>query len=99
MAVLLGRIRSYHLREIDIRQEYDLENDFDKYKVDNMFLSYNLNNDMLDYKISLLQGYLQDLFAEKKFNEYRRAQEEKLTKNEYLEYVHNATVKSGFYVF
>ena len=93
MAVLLGRIRSYHINDVDIRQEYDLENDFEKYKVDNIFLNYNLDSDAIDYKIALLQGYLQDLFIEKKFNEYRREQEEKLTRNEYLEYVHNSTVK------
>lgn len=93
MVVLLGRIRSYHIGDVDIRREYDLENDFEKFKVDNIFLNYTLNNDAIDYKITLLQGYLQDLFVEKKFNEFRKEQEEKLTKNEYLEYVHNLTVK------
>ena len=37
---------------------------------------------------------LQDLFVEKKFNEFKRLQEEKLPKNEYLEYTHNPTVRS-----
>lgn len=93
MSVLLGRIRSYHIEPVNIAPEYDLENDFEKYKTDNIFLTHNLNSDAIEFKIALLQGYLQDLFVEKKFNEYRREQEEKLSKNEYLEYTHNSTVK------
>ena len=41
MAVLLGRVRSYHLRDINIIQDYDIENEFDRFKVDNIFLNYN----------------------------------------------------------
>lgn len=93
MAILLGRIRSYHVNNIDISSEYDLENDFEKFKVDDTYIKYSLNNDTIEYKINLLQGYLQDLFIEKKFNAYRREQEEKLTKREYLEYIHNPSVR------
>ena len=94
MSVLLGRIRSYHINQIDITDEYDLENNFDKFKVDDTYLKYSINNDALDFKISLLQGYLQELFIEKKFNIYKREQEEKLSKREYLEYINNPNVKS-----
>ena len=95
MSVLLGRIRSYHINQIDITDEYDLENNFDKFKVDDTYLKYSINNDALDFKISLLQGYLQELFIEKKFNIYKREQEERLSKREYLEYINNPNVKSN----
>lgn len=94
LSVLMGKIRSYHINNVDISADYDLENNFDKFKIDDSYLRYTLNNDSIEYKISLLQGYLQDLFIEKKFNNFRREKEEKLTKNEYLEYTHNAMVKS-----
>lgn len=94
MSVLLGRIRSYHINQIDITDEYDMENDFDRFKVDDTYLKYSMNNDALDYKISLLQGYLQELFIEKKFNAFKREQEEKLSKREYMEYINNSNVKS-----
>lgn len=94
ISVLMGKIRSYHINNVDISADYDLENNFDKFKVDDSYLRYKINNDSIEYKIALLQGYLQDLFAEKKFNNFRREKEEKLTKNEYLEYTHNPSVKS-----
>lgn len=93
IADLLGKIRGYHINNIDISDDYDLDHDFDKYKLDDTFLRFTVNDEAIEYKIVLLQGYLQDLFLEKKFNEYRRQKEEKLTKNEYLEYTHNSSVK------
>ncbi|MCH5167663.1 MAG: hypothetical protein J1F35_07240 [Erysipelotrichales bacterium] len=94
ISLLVGKIRSYHINNVDISTDYDLENNFDKFKVDDSYLRYKLNNDAIEYKISLLEGYLADLFAEKKFNNFRREKEEKLTKSEYLEYTHNPSVKS-----
>lgn len=94
MSIMLGRIRSYHINQIDITDEYDMENDFDRFKVEDTYIKYSMNNDALDYKISLLQGYLQELFIEKKFNAFKREQEEKLSKREYLEYINNPNVKS-----
>ncbi len=94
ISLLIGKIRSYHINNVDISADYDLENNFDKFKVDDSYLRYKLNNDAIEYKITILQGYLQDLFIEKKFNNFRREKEEKLTKNEYLEYTHNPSVKS-----
>lgn len=93
MSILIGKIRSYHINNIDISNEYDLDNDFEKFKVDDIFLKYSINSDAIDFKICLLQGYLQDLFTEKKFNQYRREQEEKLSKREYLEYNQNPMVR------
>jgi hypothetical protein len=71
MSILIGRVRSYHINQLDISNEYDLDNDFEKFKVDDIFLKYTTNNDAISFKINLLQGYLQDLFIENKFNEYR----------------------------
>lgn len=94
ISLLMGKIRSYHINNVDISNDYDLENDFDKYKIDDTYLRYKVNNDAIEYKILIIQGYLQDLFIEKKFNAFRREKEEKLSKNEYLEYTHNTAVKS-----
>lgn len=92
--MLLNRVRQYHINEMDLSNEYDIETNFDQYKMDETAINYNVNNDTLEYKIALLQGYLQELFVEKKFNKYKREQEEKMSKNEYLEYTHNPSVKS-----
>ena len=62
MSILIGRVRSYHINQLDISNEYDLDNDFEKFKVDDIFLKYTTNNDAISFKINLLQGYLQDLF-------------------------------------
>lgn len=94
ISILMGKIRTYHVNNVDISDGYDLENNFDRFKIDDSYLRYSINNDAIDYKIALLQGYLEDLFLEKKFNDFRREKEEKMTKNEYLEYTHNPTVKS-----
>lgn len=94
ISILLNRVRNYHTNNFDLSKEYDVENNFDKYRLDETFLNYNIANDVLEFKINLLQGMLQDLFIEKKFNEFKRLQEEKLPKNEYLEYTHNPTVRS-----
>ena len=94
ISILINRVRNYHVNNFDLSKEYDIENNFDKYRLDESFLNYNIANDILEFKINLLQGMLQDLFVEKKFNEYKRLQEEKLPKNEYMEYTHNPTVRS-----
>lgn len=94
LPILIGKIKSYTINSVDISSEYDLENNFDQYKVDDIFLRYFLNKDAIEYKILLMQEYLQDLFMEKKFNEYRKSEEEKLSKNEYLEYINNPNVRT-----
>lgn len=94
ISMLLGRVRSYIVDEVNIESDYNLDIDYERFKVDNIFLNYNIRKDLTEYKIILLQSYLQDLFVEKKFNDYRKEKEEKLSKTEYLEYTHNATVRS-----
>ena len=81
ISILINRVRNYHTNNFDLSKEYDIENNFDKYRLDETFLNYNIANDVLEFKINLLQGMLQDLFVEKKFNEFKRLQEEKLPKN------------------
>lgn len=94
LSMLLGRIHSYHIDSVNTQDEYNIDEEFDKYKLNNIFINYTLHNDAVDYKISLLQNYLQDLFIEKKFNQYIKEKEEGLSKVEYLEYTHNSTVRS-----
>ncbi|MCX4364758.1 MAG: hypothetical protein OSJ70_03195 [Bacilli bacterium] len=94
ISMLLGRVRSYIVDDINMESDYNLDTDYERYKVDNIFLNYNVRKDITEYKITLLQSYLQDLFIEKKFNEYRKQKEEALSKTEYLEYMHNTTVRS-----
>lgn len=94
ISMLLGRVSSYAVDDINIENDYNLETDYERYKIDNIFLNFNVRKDLTEYKITLLQSYLQDLFVEKKFNEYRKDKEEKLSKSEYLEYIHNPTVRS-----
>lgn len=94
ISMLLGRVRSYVVDDVNMETEYNLDTDYERYKIDNIFLNYNVRKDLTEYKITLLQSYLQDLFIEKKFNDYRKEKEEKLSRTEYLEYMHNATVRS-----
>lgn len=94
ISMLLGRVRSYTVDDVNIESDYNLDTDYERYKIDNIFLNYNVRKDLMEYRITLLQSYLQDLFVEKKFNDYRKEKEEKLSKTEYLEYMHNPTVKS-----
>ena len=57
MSILIGRVRSYHINQLDISNEYDLDNDFEKFKVDDIFLKYTTNNDAISFKINLLQKF------------------------------------------
>ena len=89
LSVLMGRVKSYKPINFDVSNEYDLDNNFDRFKIDDSFIRYNLRNDITEYKINLMQDYLNDLFQEKKFNEYVKEKEEALTKPEYMEYIKN----------
>lgn len=94
VSVLLGRVRSYHVDSPMIAGEYDLNTNFLEYKRDDAALRFNLNIDLVEYKISLLQGYLQDLFVEKKFIAYKKDKEEKLDNNDYVRYIKDPTYRS-----
>lgn len=94
ISMLLGRVRSYTVDDINIESDYNLDTDYERYKVDNIFLNYNVRKDLSEYKITLLQSYLQDLFTEKNLMIIVKKKKKKLSKSEYLEYMHNPTVKS-----
>ena len=94
ISILLGKVRSFHIDNVNISSEYDLTNNFGTFKEDDISLRYNVLQDCTEYKIAILQNYLQDLFAEKKFNKFKRQKEEKLPKDEYLEYVSNPQVRA-----
>lgn len=94
VAVLLGNVRTHAIGNLNIQAEYDLNSSFDKYKMDDISIKHKMNVDAIEYKIALLQGYLQELFVEKKFLNFRRRKEEELTKEEYLEYVSNDNLRA-----
>ena len=89
LSVLMGRVKSYKPINFDVSNEYDLDNNFDRFKIDDSFIRYNLRNDVTEYKINLMQDYLNDLLSEKKFNEYVKEKENSLSKPEYMEYIKN----------
>ena len=96
ISVLLNKVRSYKVDNVDIQSEYDITEDFTKFQLDDINLRHNVELDLIQYKIAVLQGYLQDLFSEKKFLEFRRTQEQQLSKDEYLVYINNPEYQSHF---
>jgi len=89
----LDDLKSYHINNVDISSHYDLENDYNKYKIDDTYTRYNLNKEMIDYKIEILQRYLQDLKLEQRFLEFKLKKELDLTDNEHKEYLSNPVVR------
>ena len=78
----------------DDSYNYDLENDFIKYQSDNISKRYELNSYAIDYKLKLMQDYVKELFAEKKFLDFRREKEKELDKETYLNYINDDSVRS-----
>ena len=78
----------------DDSYNYDLENDFIKYQSDNISKRYELNSYAIDYKLKLMQDYVKELFAEKKFLDFRREKEKELDKETYLKYINDESVRS-----
>ena len=78
----------------DDSYNYDLENDFIKYQSDNISKRYELNSYAIDYKLKLMQDYVKELFAEKKFLDFRREKEKELDKGTYLNYINDESVRS-----
>ena len=73
---------------------YDLANDFIKYQSDNISKRYELNSYAIDYKLKLMQDYVKELFAEKKFLDFRRDKEKELDRDTYLNYIRDENVRS-----
>lgn len=91
---LLSKIRNYKLNEIQIEDEFNMNTEKEKFMIEDIQIKSKMENDFINYKISLLQHYLQDLFAEKKFNDYKRDKERTLSTEEYLEYTKNPSNKT-----
>lgn len=90
----LSKIRNYQVNSVDISANYDLEQNYDQFKNDDIQLKYDLNNECLDYKIVMLLKYVDDLKIERKFIEFKRSKEDALNKNEYQEYLRNEVYKN-----
>ena len=84
------------MNNIDISKYYDLNTDFDKYKIDDTLQRYKLNTEITDYKIDLLQAFLKELFEEKKFVEFKLEKEQNLNEKEYKEYLTNIVARTEY---
>ncbi len=89
LTYFLAKIKNYQVNYLDISEEYDLANNYDKFKMDDINLKYNLSKECLDYKIAMMLKYIDDLKIERRFIEFKRSKEDLLSKNEYQEYLRN----------
>ena len=85
---LFETIKISDIESDDDSFNYDLENDFIKYQSDNISKRYELNSYAIDYKLKLMQDYVKELFAEKKFLDFRR------DKETYLNYIKDENKRS-----
>ena len=83
------KIKNYQINSIDISGNYDLENEYDKFKMDDISLKFNLNDECLNYKLVLLSKYMEELKNERQFLEFKRSKEDLMSKQEYQEYLRN----------
>lgn len=90
----LSKIKNYQVNSIDVSSEYNLENDYDQFKNNDIQIKYDLNKDCIDYKITMLLKYLDDLKIERRFLEFKRSKEDMLNKNEYQEYLRNGIFRN-----
>ena len=93
---IIETARSYHVNNIDISKYYNLPEEFDKYKIDDITNRYKLNNEVNTYKIDLLNTLLKDLYNEKKFIEYKFKKELELSEQEYKEYSTNIVSRNDY---
>lgn len=93
---LIDRAKSYHVNNIDISKYYDLNTDYEKYKVDDTLQRYRLNKEITDYKIDVLQTFLKELFEEKRFVEFKLGKEQALSDQEYKEYLSNVVARTEY---
>ena len=90
ISLLMSKVRACKINTADISSDYDMTEDFNKFQLDDINLRWDMEKDAISFKIEIWQGLLQDLFVEKKFSQYKREQEQKLNKDEYLVYLNNA---------
>ena len=93
---LIERARSYHVNNVDISKYYDLNNDYDRYKIDDSLQRYSLNNEILDYKLNLLKTFINDLEEEKEFIKYKLKKEQELSNKDYNEYLTNVVARTEY---
>ena len=93
---LIDRAKSYHVNNIDISKYYNLETDFDKYKIDDSIQRYKLVKEINNYKIDVLQSFLKELFEEQEFVEFKLSKEQKLNESEYKEYLSNVVARTEY---
>ncbi len=85
----LTKIKNYQANTIDISSNYDLEKEYDKFKMDDIALRFNLNDECLNYKLILLSKYMEELKKERLFLEFKRSKEDLMSRQEYQEYLRN----------
>lgn len=93
---ILTMLKTYQPINIDISNNYNINNSLDKFKISDIDIRYDINKDLVDYKILVIQNYLQELFVEKKFLDFTQKKENELTENEYLEYIKNPIIKNKY---
>lgn len=85
----LTKIKNYQANPIDISGNYDLEKEYDKFKMDDIALRFNLNDECLNYKLVLLSKYMEELKKERQFLDFKRSKEDLMSRQEYQEYLRN----------
>ena len=93
---LINKAKTYHVNNVDISKFYDLENDYNRFKLDDSTQRYNLNKEIIDYKLSLLHQFINDLEEEKKFLDYKVEKEHALNEREYNEYLTNVVARTDY---
>lgn len=93
---MIDQARNYHVNNIDISKYYNLPEEFDKYKIDDITNRFKLNDEVNTYKIDILNSLLKDLYNEKKFLEYRFKKEQELSQQEYIDYSTNIVTRNDY---
>lgn len=93
---IIEKARSYHVNNIDISKYYDLPDEFDKYKIDDITNRYKLSDEIISFKIDLLNTLIKDLYNDKSFLEYKFKKEQELSQQEYIEYSTNIVSRNDY---
>lgn len=93
---LINKAKTYHVNNVDISKFYDLENDYNRFKLDDSTQRYNLNKEIIDYKLSLLHQFINDLEEEKRFLDFKVEKEHELSDREYNEYLANVVARTDY---
>ncbi len=93
---ILTMLKTYQPINIDISNNYNIDNSLAKFKINDIDIRYDINLDLINYKILVIQNYLQELFVERKFLDFTQSKENELSQDEYLEYVKNPIIKNKY---